>query len=247
MRCRMDFYPGRYLAGEKEKIMTITLEVAALVASIVSVIIGLGAVALSVVFYIMSNNMSQGIKDAEKNIEASVKQLQKLSDIATNKQLDMIDKTQSALIKHAWTKETPPDKIEEKAEEKAEEKIALLKKTVDNELKHIIEKQTTADAKIEFVQEHIEELVNRAIDESRKVETEVREETVRKYLLLALQKLPREFSTNDFNREILAALPTFLDKFSRQETVEEVYKMRTEGVLSWDGELNKNSQMTQNY
>jgi hypothetical protein len=157
--------------------MAITLEVVALVASLVSVILAGFAIWLSWKFFDKSSSDSRNIEVATEKIGASVEKLQKVLDLFSNKHIDIIDKTQSALIKHAWAKVTPPDKIEEKMEEKAKGKITELKQSVDAELKRFIEKQAKTEGKLDSAQEGLGKIVYRAIDESRKVEDEARNET----------------------------------------------------------------------
>jgi biopolymer transport protein ExbB/TolQ len=220
--------------------MTVTLEVVALVASLVSVILASFAIWLSWKFFDKSTQDSRNIETATEKIGASVDKLQKVFDLFSNKHLDMIDKTQSALIKHAWTKETPSDKIEEKAEEKAAEKISLLKQSVDDELKLLIAKQTTTDGKLDFVQEHIEELVNRAIDKTREVEKEVREETLRAKIIKSLERTQQA----EMRMWYLTELFDVKGHVPIQEIADELEKMESDNLISLSSGLTPNSIVT---
>ena len=92
-------------------------EVASLIASIVSVLIGGLAIWLSLTFYKMSTQLSQDAKEASKGISASVERLEKVFDKLYTDTFSMVKETMSDMRKHIWPGKTAEDdQIAEEAE-----------------------------------------------------------------------------------------------------------------------------------
>jgi len=110
-------------------------EVAALIASFVSVGLGIMAIWLSVTFYKMSSQLSKSTRESAKGIGASVERLEKLFDKLYSDTFSMMKDTVSDMRKHIWPEVTGTDKnITEETEEIAEEKLDTLKKEMGVEI-----------------------------------------------------------------------------------------------------------------
>jgi flagellar basal body-associated protein FliL len=162
-------------------------DIAALVASVVSVLIGLLAIALSVVFYRMSSTLSESTKEAAKGIGASVDRLEKLFDKLYADTFSMMKDTVSDMRKHIWPDQAADQKAAENAvEAKADQKIAALRQEVSDQLRALLHQQSSADVKMK----EMSALLDKAINESRRVETEVRNEAIREFVLGTLDQNP---------------------------------------------------------
>lgn len=151
------------------------METAALVGSIVSIIIGGFAVWLSVTFYRMSNKISEDTKGAAKGISASVNRLESLFDSLYSDTFSMMKDTVTDMRKHIWPVKEQSIEEQKQIEEKANTKIDELKKQISDELSGMMARVGHTDSKIEEVEKNLEKLVNRAIQQTRKVESEAQE------------------------------------------------------------------------
>ena len=97
--------------------MTLTLEMTALVASCVSVIIGLLAIGLSVSFFVMSSNRAKEAREASKDISSSVERLEKLFDKLYSGTFSLVQDTVTDMRKHMWADDQERAReVEEEAE-----------------------------------------------------------------------------------------------------------------------------------
>lgn len=156
------------------------METAALVSSIVSIIIGGFAIWLSVTFYKMSNKISEDTKGAAKGISASVNRLESLFDSLYSDTFSMMKDTVDDMRKHIWPVKEQSAEEQKKIDEKADAKIDELKKQFSDELSGMManvgEDIGRTDSKIADVEKNLEKLVDRAIQQTRKVESEAQDE-----------------------------------------------------------------------
>lgn len=86
-----------------------TVETASLVASMVSIIIGIGAVALSVVFYRMSSDAQRASENANKDIQASVSKLDAMFNSMYSDTFSLVRDSYRAMHQSAWEGAEEPD------------------------------------------------------------------------------------------------------------------------------------------
>jgi len=142
-------------------------------ASIASLILAVGAIWLSIVFYRMSTTASNATTEAAKIIAASVERLEKLFDKLYSDTFSMMRDTVSDMRKHMWPTEDPEaEKAVEEAEKKADEKISDLKKAMEQQVAEVLQRQKVADDRVSAVRTEMRRLLDRAIVTSRQVETE---------------------------------------------------------------------------
>jgi len=203
-----------------------TIEIASLIAPIISVCIGLLAIWLSVFFYRMSSQLSESAKEAAKGIGASVDRLEKLFDKLYSDTFSMMKDTVSDMRKHIWPEGTKSDDaIAEEAEKKADEKVSILKKNIGAEITKVLERQSRTDIKVEQITQEFKKIVDRVITESRKVEMEAREETVREHIIKQL-KHDRPITASELINIIARRFPS-------GSILNELDKMKREGIIFW--------------
>ena len=197
------------------------IEIISLIASIASLILAIGAIWLSVVFFKMSNEASKATTEAAKGIDSSIKRLENLFDKLYSDTFSMMKDTVSDMRKHIWSgDETEPDNkndILEEAEKKAEEKVQSIKSSLERQLNEILQKQQIADGKVSGIGKELENLLENAIQTTRMVDSEAREETVRNHILMALRKLRRKKKivvATDLVSELIEVIPP--DKIIRE-------------------------------
>ena len=165
-------------------------QVISFVASIASLILAVGAIWLSIVFFRMSNEASKATTEAAKGIAASVERLEKLFDKLYSDTFSMMRDTVSDMRKHMW----PEDGLratENEAEQKADEKIAEITHRVDQQLERVLARQDSADQNTTALHGEIRELFDNAIRTSRAADQEAREETDRSLVLAVTRLLNR--------------------------------------------------------
>jgi cell division septum initiation protein DivIVA len=221
-----------------EAVMT-GVEMVSLIASIASLILAVGAIWLSIVFFKMSNEASKATTEAAKGIDASVKRLENLFDKLYSDTFSMMKDTVSDMRKHIWSGEengvsgeNDKSDILEEADKKAEEKVQEIKSSLDKQLGEILKRQQIADGKVSGIGKELESLLENAIQTSRMVESEAREETVRNHILMELRKLRRRRRTVIAD-ELVDSLREFIPT---HRIVRELEGMKEDGLLYFDGE-----------
>jgi len=211
------------------------IEVASFAAAIASLVLAIVAIVLSIVFYQMSSKLSESAKEAARDIGSSVEKLEKLFDRLYSDTFSMMKDTVSDMRKHAWgeaTSETP--NILEEAERKAEEKTEALRKSFDAQVARVLEGQKITEGRIGEIKSEVKQLVSRAIDDSRNVEHEAREETLRKHSIDYIRKLRRsgrKVIAFDFVRDLS-------QKFPGSNVIGELESMKKDGFIDWEGDTN---------
>lgn len=211
------------------------IELLALVASVSSLILAVGAIWLSIVFFKMSNEASQATTKAAEGIDASVQRLENLFDKLYSDTFSMMKDTVSDMRKHIWNGDDSNDNVEEdnkntileEADRKAEEKIQEIKSAFDKQLNDILHKQEIADGKVSDIGSELEGLLENAIQTSRMVESEAREETVRQHILKELRLLRKQKRTVVAS-DIVTALEEFIPA---RRVIQELKSMKEDGAL----------------
>ena len=216
------------------------IELLALVASIASLILAVGAIWLSIVFYKMSDSASKVTTKAASDIDASVQKLEKLFDKLYSDTFSMVKDTVSDMRKHIWSGEDSinqkgdnKNNILEEAERKAEEKVQNIKSVFDTKLTEILRKQEIADNKVSGLSNELESLLENAIQTSSMVESEAREETLQNNILNVIRML-KEKKGRVFADAIVQQLNGFISEI---DIIRELRVMHAAGLIEFNGEL----------
>jgi hypothetical protein len=199
-------------------------------ASISSLIVEIGAIALSMVFFQWSNKAVNATTDAANDIGASVARLEKLFDHLYSDTFAMMRETVSELQKHAWdTQGSLPEgttaaavAAAEEAETKADEKISEIRGNVDAQLSDILARQEHQRMDMQRLRHEMKSLVDQAISDSRQVDLEAREQTTREYLLRLIRNRKaggREVTAGDLSTQLKLApdqLKAELDQLNQE-------------------------------
>ncbi len=227
------------MANEVVEVTMSGIELVSIIASIASLILAVGAIWLSIVFFKMSNEASKATTEAAKGIDSSIQRLENLFDKLYSDTFSMMKDTVTDMRKHIWSgdesnQDNDPTKndILEEADRKAEEKIAEIKNVMDKQLEEMLAQQKSADGKVSVIRGEMEKLIDNAIQTSRLVETEAREETVRNHILLEIKKLrrlKRSFEADDIVKSLS-------DNISNRKVVEEIERMKDDNLIHFEGE-----------
>ncbi len=194
---------------------------------------------MSVVFFKMSNEASNATTEAAKGIDASVKRLENLFDKLYSDTFSMMKDTVSDMRKHIWSgNETPTDEVKnskdsilEEADQKAEEKVATVKRAMDEQLSEILDRQRVSDGNLTEIKREMKNLLENAIQTSRQIDSEARDETVREHILKELRKSMRRgrFLSAENLLDLLSA------NIPGPRIIGELKNMKDEGLVSYEG------------
>ena len=132
---------------------------------------------LSIKFYKWSTDAAEKSNEAAKNISSNVQRLETLFDRLYSDTFGMMKDTVADMRKHIWTKNYTDDDLSEKIEEKANDKISEVKKEINSELGELIKRLGKTEEKIDSFKD-ISSLIDKAINETRKIESEVKKTSV---------------------------------------------------------------------
>lgn len=207
-----------------------------IVGSLVSMFLGIFAIGLSLVLYRWSNEAAERSQEAARNIEASVKRLEQLFDKLYSDTFSMVKDTYSDIRQHMWPDARPSDQVDEVAERKADEKVALVKQSVEMELTRLLQKQSHTDTQIQLLTGEVRSLLNEAISETRRIEEEARDESVREVILRQLETMDKAVTLGE-----LTELMNEKFGIGANEVMDEMEKLKQEGFLTWPGKRSKSA------
>jgi hypothetical protein len=188
-----------------------TAEIISLIASIASVILAVVAIWLSIVFYQLSSQLSESTKEAAKGIGSSVERLEKLFDKLYSDTFSMMRDTVTDMRKHMWPDASHDvEKATEEIEEKADQKVHELTEESQKQLSELLKRQRITDDKISVISRELGNIMERAIDQSRKVENEASEEAIKNSVLSVIKMLSRRqnrITANDILNRLINMFP----------------------------------------
>lgn len=217
--------------------MTI-IETISLVASLASLILALVAIWLSFKFFEKSNEASEKTIEASKGISSSVERLEKLFDKLYSDTFTMMKDTVSDMRNHIWNKDDKSsnneDHVEEEFEKKTQEKIDVLKKELSMDLTKMIDKQSITDERISQLKSELTGLIEKAVSQTRNLEIEAREETLRDYILRRIRIIKRR------KRKIVAddlVERASIDGINPKNLLDELVSMKAEGLINFEKDV----------
>ncbi len=206
------------------------LETASFAAAIASLVLAGVAIVLSIVFYKMSAQLAESTKEAARGIGASVEKLEKLFDRLYADTFSMMKDTVSDIRKHAWG-EAPDEStgVLEEAEKRADEKMESLRERMEGQVSKVLEGQQLTDGRVKQIGTELSQLVGTAIEDSRHVEHEAREEAIQRYILrhLHMQRGRSRGVKAD------AIVSDVREHFPGCNPIHELSRMRERGVVAW--------------
>ena len=101
---------------------------------------------------------------------------------------------------------------------------------MSSELSQLLERQAMTDERLQAVSGEMESLLDRAIESSSQVESQVREETIRESILRAIRLMRRR------RRPVIAGplAEHVATDFPFGHVIEELEKMEAEGIIVFD-------------
>jgi len=194
-----------------------TLELISLIASIASLILAIGAIWLSVVFFKMSDAASKATTEAAKGIGASVDRLENLFDKLYSDTFSMMRDTVSDMRKHIWNKpeNTAPEVSQNIRAEISRQVSKVLEEGGINNASH---KQEEISQKLEGV---LEEIFKKAKEQKQEIDSDLLLETIKKNQPVTMAKLAKILGMEEED----VAIP-------------HMFALRESGKVTWNGPSN---------
>ena len=206
-------------------------ELISFTATVASLILAILAIYLSIKFYQMSSNLSQKSTEAANRINASTEKLEILFDKLYSDTFSMMRDTVADMRKHMWPpEEMVEDTISAEIEKRTDDKIKVKKDETKADFIKMLHQQKVSDDKVSTITNEMSKVFDRAIVDSRKVEAEVRFETIRDALVNYIRF---HHKTNDpvTADQILAR---FSYKFNYKNILVELERMKIDGIIYYD-------------
>ncbi len=212
------------------------LQLVSLIASIVSLVVGIGAIWLSIVFYRMTDKTSLEIKQSSDRISNSVEKLEKLFDKLYTDTFTMMKDTVTDMRKHLWTEEKPSeDSIQDEVEIRTEEKMEHLKNQFAQQLGQLLTRIDKTDANVNEVQKQASKFLDQIVRQSSAVSIEAEDEVIERAAMSRIKFIFRH--GEDENIKMDSIVDSLLRKgFSFKKIVSVLEKLRKQGYIIFDGD-----------
>jgi hypothetical protein len=207
------------------------MEAFSIASAVVSIVLGIYAIWLSVVFYRMSVKSSTQIQESSKDLSSSVSKLEKLFEHLYSDTFSMMRDTYSDMRKHVW-----PDAIVEKSEigheieARADIKIDRIRDELMGQIESMATQVGGTEARMEEIRKELRPLVENAITQSRSAEAEAQEETLRNVLVSRLREAGRNGATAIKLYDFVVAI----NEGWRGKFFDEIRALKNEGIVAYD-------------
>jgi hypothetical protein len=202
------------------------VEIAALVASVVSVIVAGLAIWLSVTFYGMSSEQAQKTDSSARDIAGHVSRVEQVFDRMYSDTFSMMRDTVADMRKAVW----PSQEGDVRPSEELDSKLVEVEKDMTARLAEVLERQGEADERLAGIRDQLEDIVQSAISETRRVSSETGEASVRGIITEALR--------DSGGRDDAHALWKAVGDHSRELQVHfapALHGLREEGKIAYEG------------
>lgn len=209
------------------------LQVTSLIASIVSVVLAIVAIFLSFWFYDRSAKSSREVETATNAVRDSVHQLDRLLELLRSDAFSMVRGTLTAYEKRLLSDHASLEESEQLTETRINEKVAHLRAEMRAELISVVGKVEQTDPHVPSVRQRLEQVVDKAIDQSVKADREAREENIQDHLLSYLSTLPAE----DPTMRVMKIALHFRDRFVPADICKGLVELRQANAIEFDRKI----------
>ena len=189
------------------------IELFSLISSIASLILAIGAIWLSIVFFKMSDAASKATTEAAKGIGASVERLEKLFDKLYSDTFSMMRDTVSDMRKHIWN--NPNEEKPEISQSIKSEISRQVSKVLEEEGLNNSPKKQEMSEKLESV---LEDIFKQAKQRKQTVKSEKLLATIKEHQPVTMSKLAKILGMEEED----VAIPN-------------MFSLREAGKITWDG------------
>lgn len=165
-------------------------EIASLIASVVSVTLAIVAMGLAGFFYKLTKDEAARNTEAAARIEQSTGQLSTWFNRMYSDTFSLMREQFHGMQSQVFQQPTTGRDGNEAAQAQADQQIEELKQLTDARITQILEQMQIADANLDTVREELTAVANTTIEQSRRVDANVKRDVVRAAILDTLRTMP---------------------------------------------------------
>lgn len=203
------------------------------IATIASLVLAVGAIWLSFVFYRMSNEASKETTKAAKDIQASVERLEKIFDKLYSDTFSMMRDTVTDMRQHIWKK---PHTGSSDDIVNNEEKINNLKNSISEEIISLVDEKFKSNGDNETKIKELEDKIKEALDSGiqKTIRSQVSTETLISRRALRMIKSYGKIRVSHLLRRI-NSIYSEDDSISDSVLMSVLFNLRESGLITWNG------------
>ncbi|WP_048797591.1 hypothetical protein [Hafnia paralvei] len=214
-------------------ILDTVITIIGFIATIASLVLAVGAIWLSFVFYKMSNEASKETTKAAKDIQASVERLEKIFDKLYSDTFSMMRDTVTDMRQHIWKKPhtgSADDIVNN------EEKINDLKNSISQEIICIVDEKLKSNGDNETKIKELEDKIKKALESGiqKTIRTQAVPTTLMRRRTLSLIKRYGRVRVESLLRKMNSIFSEDYS-FTDNEFMNALFNLRENGLITWDG------------
>jgi hypothetical protein len=209
------------------------LETLSIASAVVSLLLAVCAIWLSIVFYRMSSASSDLIRDSAKDINAGVEKLEELFRHLYADTFSMMKDTVTDMRRHAWSNSPRTESSGatlDAVELRADVKVTRIREELADSISALADRVGGTDERVKELSEQLLPMVDQALTRSRHAEVEAREEILRDAILRRYAECTEEAQPTT----TWSVVGPLFDEFSIPEVIDELRRMKEDGILQWD-------------
>jgi hypothetical protein len=194
------------------------MEIASIVAAVVSVAVGIFAIWLSLTFYKMSSRNMENVIEASKGLQANMNRLETMFNRLYPGTLSTPKESVLETPKKPWPETVPQeDFIREEIEKRAERKVEELRKALERGRGGVPEKQVIQETRMDSVKEEFKGSIRERI-----------EKQIVFYQHRGYKGIISEFLMDDIKSDT--------PQLTGQDVEYELRKMKEDAIIDWEGD-----------
>jgi len=213
------------------------MEIASIIASVISIAVGIFVIWLSLTFYKMSSRILENVSDASRSLQTSVDRLEAILNRLYTGTFSVTKESVSEMHKYARPEVAPQeDLLREEIEKKAEKKAEDIRKALEREISAVSEKQSILETKIESVKKQMPGLQDRAITEPKKGEVEPFKGSIRERIEKQIISYKHRGYKGIISEFLIDGILSETPQLTGPAVESELNRMKEEGIVDWEGD-----------
>lgn len=208
-----------------------TVTIVGFIATIASLILAVGAIWLSIVFYKMSDEASKETTSAAKDIQASVERLENIFDKLYSDTFSMMRDTVTDMRQHIWRK---PEQSNQASAIEDEDKIKELKNSISQEIISIVDEKFKNmgknDGEIREIEDSVKTILESKLSNSLN-NNKIPRSVMRRRILSFIER----YGAVKVEKLIKMMCDRYMSEVNSREVMPVLFELRESDVITWDG------------
>ncbi|HFV9219140.1 TPA: hypothetical protein ACIAH1_004032 [Enterobacter hormaechei subsp. steigerwaltii] len=221
------------MAADTASALDTAITIVGFIATIASLVLAIGAIWLSFVFYKMSNEASKETTKAAKDIQSSVERLEKIFDKLYSDTFSMMKDTVTDMRQHIWKKPQPNSAVDAIGDD---EKINALKNSISREIIGLVDEKLKSSEGNEVKIKELEDKIKRTLESGiqKTMRLQALPSALIRRRLLGLIRRNNSISLDGLIKKMNAMYP---EEYSLDDTkfINNLFSLRESGAITWDG------------